>query len=60
MRRWVYQIVLREASRTEDLIAHLDADMLVALWPDLFLPKDVRRAWENQHSSLRLPTAAVS
>ena len=60
MRRWVYQIVLREAGRSEDLIAYLDADMLIALWPDLFLPKGVRRAWEDQHSSLRLPTAAVA
>jgi hypothetical protein len=60
MRRWVYQIVLREAGRPEDLIAYLDADMLIALWPDLFLPKSVRRAWEDQHSSLRPPTAAVA
>ena len=53
MRRWLYQIVLREAGRPEDLIAHLDADMLIALWPDLFLPRGVRWAWENQHSCLR-------
>ena len=49
---WMYQIVLREASRPEDL-AYLDEDMLIALWPGLFLPKGVRQAWEEQHPALR-------
>jgi len=49
---WMYQIVLREASRPEDL-AYLDEDMLIALWPGLFLPKGVREAWEEQHPALR-------
>jgi hypothetical protein len=49
---WMYQIVLREASRPEDL-AYLDEDMLIALWPSLFLPKGVRQAWEEQHPALR-------
>jgi hypothetical protein len=49
---WMYQIVLREASRPEDL-AYLDEDMLITLWPGLFLPKGVRQAWEEQHPALR-------
>jgi len=49
---WMYQIVLREASRPEDL-AYLDEDMLIALWPGLFLPRGVRQAWEEQHPALR-------
>jgi hypothetical protein len=49
---WMYQIVLREARRPEDL-AYLDEDMLIALWPGLFLPKGVRQAWEEQHPALR-------
>jgi hypothetical protein len=49
---WMYQIVLREASRPGDL-AYLDQDMLIALWPGLFLPKGVRQAWEEQHPALR-------
>jgi hypothetical protein len=49
---WMYQIVLREAARTEDL-AYLNGDTLLALWPTLFLPKGVRRAWEEQHPVLR-------
>jgi hypothetical protein len=34
-RRWLYEIVLREASRPEDLTGYLDRDTLVALWPGL-------------------------
>jgi DNA invertase Pin-like site-specific DNA recombinase len=53
MRLWYYQTVLREASRAEDLSTHLDAATLVSLWPDLYLPKGVRRAWEERHQSLQ-------
>ena len=58
MRVWLYQTVLREASRPEDLTACLDGDTLIALWPDLYLPKGVRQAWEEQHSALRAAAAA--
>jgi hypothetical protein len=58
-RRWYYETVLREASRPEDLTAHLDGATLVRLWPDLFLPKGVRRAWEERHPGLRVVTAAA-
>jgi hypothetical protein len=53
MRRWLYQIVLREASRPEDLTGYLDRDTLIALWPELHLPAGVRRAWEERHPQLR-------
>jgi hypothetical protein len=53
MRRWYYQTVLREASRADDLANYLDAGTLVRLWPELFLPAGVRRAWEERHPSLR-------
>ena len=49
---WMYQIVLREAARPEDL-AYLNREQLIALWPTLFLPKGVRSAWEEQHPVLR-------
>jgi hypothetical protein len=52
MLRWMYQTVLREASRPEDLTAFLNGDTLVALWPDLFLPKGVRQAWEERYPVL--------
>ena len=57
MLRWMYQTVLREAARAEDLTTYLNGDLLVALWRDLFLPKGVRRAWEDQHPALRAAAA---
>jgi hypothetical protein len=56
--RWYYETVLREASRPDDLTAYLDDATLARLWPDLYLPKGVRRAWEEQHPSLRAVIAA--
>ena len=53
IRRWYYETVLREASRAEDLTTYLDGATLASLWPGLFLPKGVRRAWEERHPSLR-------
>jgi hypothetical protein len=59
MRLWLYQTVLGQASRREDLTAYLDGETLIALWPDLFLPKGVRQAWEDAHPRLRAAAAAV-
>jgi hypothetical protein len=59
MRLWLYETVLREASRLEDLTAYLDGETLTDLWPDLFLPKGVRQAWEDAHPLLRAAAAAV-
>ena len=56
---WMYQIVLREAARPEDL-AYLNEDRLIALWPTLFLPKGVRQAWEEQHPALRAAAAPAA
>jgi hypothetical protein len=53
MLRWLYQTVLREASQPDDLSRYLNGDTLVTLWPDLRLPKGIRRAWEEHHPSLR-------
>ncbi|HEY9245019.1 MAG TPA: hypothetical protein VIP48_23720 [Streptosporangiaceae bacterium] len=52
MLAWMYQIVLREARRPEDL-GYLNGARLASLWPDLHLPRDVRQAWEDQHPVLR-------
>jgi hypothetical protein len=59
MRQWLYQTVLREAGRPEDLTTYLDGDTLIALWPDLYLPKGVRQAWEDQHPALLAAAAAA-
>lgn len=43
---------LEQAADSEDL-ACLNGDMLVILWPGLFLPKGARRAGEDEHATLR-------
>jgi hypothetical protein len=60
MRQWLYQTVLREAGCLEDLTVYLDGETLLALWPDLYLPKGVRQAWEDQHPVLRTATVPVA
>lgn len=57
-RRWYYETVLREASRPGDLTDFLDGATLERLWPELYLPKGVRRAWEERHPALRAAVAA--
>jgi DNA invertase Pin-like site-specific DNA recombinase len=57
-RLWYYQTVLREASRPADLTTYLDRDTLVSVWPDLYLPRGIRRAWEEQHPALRVEVSA--
>lgn len=60
MRRWLYQTVLREAGRPDDLTAYLNSEMLVAMWPELHLPKGVRTAWEERHPGLRTLSLPVA
>lgn len=59
MLRSMYEKVLRDAIRMDELTAYLNGGRLVAVWPDLFLPRDVRRAWEDQHPVLRRAAAAA-
>lgn len=58
LRRWLYEIVLREAASSEDLTSYLDGGTLTALWPELYLPRGVRQAWEELHPALRAARAA--
>jgi DNA invertase Pin-like site-specific DNA recombinase len=58
LRRWYYETVLREATRPADLAAYLDGEMLVSIWPELYLPKGVRRGWEDHHPALRARVSA--
>jgi DNA invertase Pin-like site-specific DNA recombinase len=58
MLRSMYETVLGEATRPEDLTTYLDGDTLISAWPDLYLPKGVRQAWEDQHPALRTAAAA--
>jgi transcriptional regulator with XRE-family HTH domain len=40
----VYEIVLREGT-PEDVLRYIDGTLLVDLWNDLVIPRDVRAAW---------------
>ena len=59
MRRWLYEIVLREAASLEDLTSYLDRGTLIRVWPELYLPSGVRQAWEELHPALRDASAAA-
>lgn len=52
-RRLVYRLVLLEAATVEDVTTWLDRDSLVRDWPELYLPRVVRAAWEQRHPALR-------
>jgi hypothetical protein len=56
--RAMYEVVLGEAIGEDELAAWLNGDRLVAEWPRLFLPKGVRRAWEERYPQLRTASAA--
>jgi hypothetical protein len=59
MLRSLYETVLREASRPEDLTTYLNGDTLIAVWADLYLAKGVRQAWEDRHPDLRAARVAA-
>ena len=42
----VYEIVLREGT-AEDVMAYIDGALLVDLWHDLVIPKEVRAPWDD-------------
>ncbi len=41
-----YEIVLREGM-PDDLLRYIDGALLVDLWPELVLPRDIRNAWHR-------------
>lgn len=53
MVRSMYETVLGEATRPDDLTGWLDRDTLIRVWPSLYLPRGVRQAWEERHPALR-------
>jgi len=60
MRQAMYEAVLREASRPGDLTSYINGELLVAAWPELYLPKGLRRAWEDRHPALRAARQAAA
>lgn len=49
----LYERVLVDAVRTQDLSRLLNGDRLRLLWSRLFLPARVRQLWETRFSDLR-------
>jgi hypothetical protein len=54
----MYEAVLEEAIRAEELTEWLNGERLVSVWRDLYLPRGLRRAWEERHPQLRAAAAA--
>ena len=52
-RRRAYEVVLQEAASVDDLTAWVNGHELERLWPDLYLPRAVREAWQATHVRLR-------
>ena len=38
----------------------LNGELLIAVWPELLLPKGLRRAWEERHPALRAARLAAA
>jgi hypothetical protein len=51
----MYKVVLTEAGTVDDLRNWLSGDVLLRLWPTLWLPPQLRRRWEE-----RFPELAVA
>lgn len=48
----MYKAVLSEAGSIEDLCQWLDGELLLRLWPTLWLPSQLRRRWEERFPEL--------
>jgi len=51
-RRLLYETVLNQALRPEDLHNVLNTHLLIELWPRLWLPTRVRELWERRFPQL--------
>lgn len=51
----MYKVVLTEAGAVDDLNSWLNADLLLRLWPTLWLPPQLRRRWEEAFPELAAP-----
>ncbi|MFE5326260.1 hypothetical protein ACFRCG_07700 [Embleya sp. NPDC056575] len=50
--RLLYETVLREATRGEELRRHVNGDLLARVWPRLWLPLRLRVLWESRFPDL--------
>jgi len=53
----LYEAVLEAARTYRDITDHLDAGLLVELWPELGMRRATRLAWEDAHPVLATATA---
>lgn len=53
-RNVMYERVIREATRVDDLRSYINEEVLRQVWGRLFLPARVRRSWEDRFPDLRL------
>jgi hypothetical protein len=53
-RNLMYERVIREATRANDLRSYLNESVLRQVWSLLFLPRSVRQSWEQRFPDLRL------
>jgi len=53
-RNLMYERVIREAARPDDLRAYLNGEVLQDVWRSLYLPFQVRRLWEARFPALAL------
>ncbi len=52
----VYEIVLREGT-PDDVLAYLDGALLIDLWDDLVIPRDIRAVWAPLIKETRMAAA---
>ncbi|MGF1426437.1 hypothetical protein [Kitasatospora sp. LaBMicrA B282] len=55
----MYERVIREAQSAADLHDYLDRATLLRVWPELFLPRELRSAWQARFPELS-PRAAAA
>ncbi|GAA2655717.1 hypothetical protein Adu01nite_51040 [Paractinoplanes durhamensis] len=48
----MYKVVLTEAGSVDDLCTWLNGELLLRLWPTLWLPPQLRRRWEERFPEL--------
>ncbi|WP_239153487.1 hypothetical protein [Virgisporangium aliadipatigenens] len=57
--RHMYETMLRETIRYDELRRWLDAETLVRLWPEMIMPRGVRAAWQERYPQLTRRPLAV-
>ncbi|NJP44993.1 hypothetical protein [Actinacidiphila epipremni] len=56
--RRLYETVIREAMAPSDLRRFLNKELLLQLWPSLWLPSHVKSLWQTRFPQLRSAAAA--